>query len=178
MVCSTSTADALGISRNPSDGDYAGYYLPDGTGLIAHLEMLRARGAHYLLFPESSLWWLDKYPKFALHLRRHYPLVMEDREACAIFALERYSATDPDAWKVRLTQVVEDFSAEHGEEPSVLDWNTGLDLKQLLPNQAVFSPPVAGSELPYLEKTADVVVVRSSDEDVLTEARRFRGMWL
>jgi GT2 family glycosyltransferase len=155
-----------------SDGDYAGYYLPDGTGLIAHLETLRARGGQYLLLPESSLWWLDAYPKFALHLRRHYPLVMEDPDTCAIFALERYLATDPEAWKVRLAQVIEDFSAEHGEEPSVLDWNTAPNLKQLLPNQAVFSPPMAGSDLPYPEKTADVVVVGSSDDHVLIEARR------
>lgn len=155
-----------------SDGDYAGYYLPDGSGLIAHLEVLRARGGQFLLLPVSSLWWLDSYPKFAQHLHRHYPLVMEDPETCAIFALERYSTTDPASWKVRLTHVIEDYSAEHGEEPSVLDWDTGLDLKELLPNQAVFSPPATGSDLPYLENTADVVVVGSSDDHAVAEARR------
>ena len=155
-----------------SDERYAGYYLPDGTGLIAHLEVLRARGGEYLLFPESALWWLDSYPKFAQHLRRHYPLILNDPETCAIYSLERYTATDPSVWKVRLTGLIEDFLAEHGTEPSVLDWNTGLDLERLLPNQAVFSPPSARSDLPYIDGTADVAVVVSSDDSVLREARR------
>ena len=83
------------------DGGYAGYYLPDGGGLIAHLEVLRARGAEYLLFPRTSLWWLESYPKFAQHLHRHYPLVLDSPGECAVFALQRYSAGDPSAWKAR-----------------------------------------------------------------------------
>jgi GT2 family glycosyltransferase len=154
------------------DERYAGYYLPDGTGLIAHLEVLRARGAQYLLFPKSALWWLESYHKFARHLQRHYPLVLSDHETCAIYALERYSATDPSAWMSRIAGLVAEYVAEVGTEPSILDWSTGLGLKNLLPDQAVFSPPMPAGELPYLDRTVDIVVTFSSDDAATGEARR------
>jgi GT2 family glycosyltransferase len=154
------------------DGRYLGHYLPDGAGLIAHLEVLRARGAQYMLFPQSALWWLESYPKFARHLRRHYPLVLNEPKACAIFSLERYSLSDPSAWKARIIGLIEDYVTEFGTEPSVLDWNTGLELEALLPEQAVFGPPTSDPELPYLDKTTDIVVLFSSDDGADAEARR------
>jgi GT2 family glycosyltransferase len=155
-----------------SDGRYLGHYLPDGSGLIAHLEVMRARGAQYLLFPRSSLWWLDSYWKFARHVQRHYPLVLDEPNACAIYSLERSSSADPSAWRDRILGLVEDYVAEFGTEPSILDWNTGLRLGELLPEEAVFSPPTSDHELPYLDKTADIVVLFSSDERAAAEARR------
>ena len=155
-----------------SNARWAGYYLPDGSGLIAHLEYLRARGAEYLLFPQTALWWLDSYPKFAQHLRRHYPLVHHDPQICAVFALARYSADDPSAWKANLMRLVDEHIADVGTDPSVLDWDTGLELDALLPAQAVFSPPTATDELPYLDGTADVVVVTAPEDEQLAEARR------
>src|SRR5207249_1123656 len=51
-------------------GGYAGAYPASGAAAVAHLEALRARGADYLVIPDTSLWWLDHYPEFAAHLRR------------------------------------------------------------------------------------------------------------
>jgi glycosyltransferase involved in cell wall biosynthesis len=69
------------------DGVYAGYYPVDSAAAIAHLEALRGKGAQFLLFPSSALWWLDHYGDFRRHLENHYPVVLRKDEICLIFAL-------------------------------------------------------------------------------------------
>src|SRR4030095_15028243 len=39
------------------DGKYAGYYPADSAAAIAHLKELQKRGAHYLVLPQTALWW-------------------------------------------------------------------------------------------------------------------------
>jgi GT2 family glycosyltransferase len=158
-----------------ADGRYAGYYPPDGTAVIAHLEALRSHGADYLLFPKLALWWLDSYPKFLAHLHRHYPVVVDDSDKCLIFALERQKELPATVWRPRLLQLVEDYASEAGVDPAVLDWHTNLAIKELLPNQAVFSPPTEDTALPYLDGSVDIVVVSSPDATALREARRVAG---
>jgi GT2 family glycosyltransferase len=79
------------------DGTYAGHYPADSAGAIAHLEELRARGADYLLFPRTSLWWLEHYRDFGHHLESRYPAVMRDEDACVIFALSPSADAAPEA---------------------------------------------------------------------------------
>src|SRR5947207_15858862 len=43
------------------DGVYAGYHPADSAAAIAHLEGLRDRGAEFLAFPATALWWLEHY---------------------------------------------------------------------------------------------------------------------
>ena len=47
---------ALSATR---DGVYAGHHPPTAPRAIEALERLRAKGAGYLLFPQTALWWLD-----------------------------------------------------------------------------------------------------------------------
>jgi hypothetical protein len=54
------------------DGTYAGYYPSTSEIAIAHLEQLRARGASYLVLPDTALWWLEHYTGFRGHLDRFY----------------------------------------------------------------------------------------------------------
>ena len=68
------------------EGVYAGYYPADSAEAIAHLEELRARGAQFLLFPGTALWWLEKYEEFGRHLDSRYRRVSED-ETCVIYEL-------------------------------------------------------------------------------------------
>jgi tRNA (mo5U34)-methyltransferase len=77
------------------DGTYTGYYPADSIAAIAHLEDLRARGAHYLAFPEAAFWWLDHYNELADHLERHYPVVRQD-EHCLIFELRPAGSIPPE----------------------------------------------------------------------------------
>lgn len=57
--------------RDPG-GSYAGYKPATSADAIAHFESLRGQGAEFLVFPESSLWWLDFYSDFYQYLMRHY----------------------------------------------------------------------------------------------------------
>jgi GT2 family glycosyltransferase len=58
-----------------------------GAAAIDHLEELRDRGAEYLVFPVTGLWWLDRYPDFRKHLEERYETLIDEDDACLIFAL-------------------------------------------------------------------------------------------
>ncbi len=68
------------------DGTYTGYYPATGREAIEQLEALRARGAGFVLFPSTALWWLEHYAELGRHLAR-YPLVVRDAESCFVFDL-------------------------------------------------------------------------------------------
>jgi len=59
-------------------GKYAGHYPNDSSAAIAQLEALRIKGGRYLLFPRTSLWWLNHYAEFAEHLKKNHRLVVRD----------------------------------------------------------------------------------------------------
>jgi hypothetical protein len=69
------------------DGTYAGYYPADSAAAIAHLEGLRRKGAQFLLFPSTALWWLEHYPDFRRHLETRYRTVIRQDDTCLVFAL-------------------------------------------------------------------------------------------
>jgi glycosyltransferase involved in cell wall biosynthesis len=70
-----------------ADGVYAGHYPATSADAVAHLETLRARGAGFLLFPATALWWLEHYNELKAHLETHYRLVVDDPDACVIYDL-------------------------------------------------------------------------------------------
>ena len=45
------------------------------------------QGAQHLIFPGSSLWWLDHYPDFRRHLKQRYRAVLWRNGPCVIFEL-------------------------------------------------------------------------------------------
>src|SRR5262249_25023548 len=55
-----------------AEGAYAGHNLADSAEAILRLEELRDRGAEFLLFPATALWWLDHYEEFRRHLESRY----------------------------------------------------------------------------------------------------------
>ena len=63
-----------------------GGYPIDCETAVGHLEQLRRRGADYLVFPCSSLWWLDHYPGLLRHLEDSGDRVWQD-ERCVIYRL-------------------------------------------------------------------------------------------
>jgi len=68
-----------------AEGGYAGYYPSDSAEAVQHLEQLRARGARFVVFPKTSLWWLDHYTGLRSHLESEYDTVASE-DACRIFA--------------------------------------------------------------------------------------------
>ncbi|HET9482278.1 MAG TPA: hypothetical protein VFP98_11030 [Candidatus Polarisedimenticolia bacterium] len=69
-------------------GEYAGYHPENGPAAVAHLEELRAAGAGWLVVPCTAFWWLDYYGELGEHLKRHAQCVLDDGDACLIFAFE------------------------------------------------------------------------------------------
>jgi hypothetical protein len=68
-------------------GVYGGYHPPNGEVAVAHLEALRAKGADYLLIPQTALWWLEYYDELRQHLETRCRLVVRDHDACLIYSL-------------------------------------------------------------------------------------------
>lgn len=69
-----------------AQGVWAGHYPADSAAAIAHVEDLRRRGAGYIVFPVTSLWWLEHYAGLAAHLDREYRLVRSG-EPCTMYEL-------------------------------------------------------------------------------------------
>jgi hypothetical protein len=69
-------------------GVYAGHHPADSKTAIAHLRMLCSRGARYLVFPQTALWWLDHYREFNAHLLQDHRCVFRDERTCVIYALK------------------------------------------------------------------------------------------
>jgi GT2 family glycosyltransferase len=75
------------------NGTYAGHHPADSTAAIAELESLRVAGrGKYLLIPATEFWWLEHYCQFGDHLRDNYSIVLEEKDACIIFALSKVGA--------------------------------------------------------------------------------------
>jgi glycosyltransferase involved in cell wall biosynthesis len=72
-------------------GVYAGCHPADSNAAIAELEAVRARGAAFLLFPGTSLWWLEHYDGLRRHLDERYRCLVSDPR-CAIFDLRQQAA--------------------------------------------------------------------------------------
>ncbi len=70
-------------------GEYAGHYPVDSAAAIVHLEALRARGADYLVFPSTAIWWLDHYAGFNEHLEGRYQVVVREEDTGIIFSLRQ-----------------------------------------------------------------------------------------
>jgi hypothetical protein len=135
-------------------GAYLGFPPPSGRSAIIQLEAARMDRAEYLLLPRSNFWWLNKYRELTSHLERLYRLELRDKEV-AIWALN-----EPGPWRL-VNDLLSDLRACLGREPIILDWDSEADMARLLPFCSVFSPPAEEVGLPYLDGTADVVVIGS-----------------
>jgi hypothetical protein len=79
------------------DGRYAGHYPADSDDAVRQLELLRDRGASYLVFPATSMWWLDHYPDLSRHLESRYTSLVRDEDTCAIYDLTGGSSGSSEA---------------------------------------------------------------------------------
>jgi GT2 family glycosyltransferase len=70
-----------------ADGVWAGHHPRDSREAIAHLKDLESRGAEYLLFPKTGLWWLDHYDGLRDYLEQHGQTIARELDACVIYGL-------------------------------------------------------------------------------------------
>ena len=151
-------------------GAYAGGHPATSLSAIAHLELLRARGADYFLLPSDCFWWLEHYGDLRRHLGAHYRQVIWESDACALFDLR----SPTEATTRRRAEAVEVASAVRyalGRSPTVLDWGTGLDLAIALPMVQVSGQSVNG-RLPYPDESVDIVALASKRPGAADEAER------
>ena len=69
-------------------GVYVGYHPRDSAAAITALESAIEQGHEYLLFPGTSLWWLDHYAGLRTHLDARYPRLWSDRQ-CVLYDVRR-----------------------------------------------------------------------------------------
>ena len=153
-------------------GGFLGYYPPDGTAVIAQLETLRSLDVSHLAFPPSALWWFDAYPRFAAYLERRYEIVGDAPEAGRVVRIEERRNPDSTEPLQVIRRLIDRHVANGSTALSLLDFDSGLELSERFPEEAVFSPPSDGSALPYLDDSVDIVVVGGHSGARLKEARR------
>lgn len=69
------------------DGVYAGHHPASGADAVAQLEVLRSRGAGFLLFPDWAMWWLDHYADLRSHLEDKYAVIAYEKGAGLVYSL-------------------------------------------------------------------------------------------
>lgn len=160
------------LPRTP-EGQWSPGLPVDSAEAIADIERVITEGADYFALPSPYRWWLEHYTGLAHHLGRHAVTVLDDPELGWVWDLgaEPVTAVGEDRWS--LSAVIAEATARLGGiDPTILDWDTGLDLAAQLPELVVFSPPVPAERLPYLAGTVDLIVVRDADGPRLAEAHR------
>lgn len=70
-----------------ADGVYAGHHPASSSAAIEALERLRAKGAAYLVVPQTAFWWFEHYADFKRHLDNRFQAVARDDRSCVIYAL-------------------------------------------------------------------------------------------
>jgi hypothetical protein len=50
----------------------------DDASAMNELESLRRRGASFIVFVSVAFWWLEYYREFGAHLRRSFPVLLEN----------------------------------------------------------------------------------------------------
>jgi GT2 family glycosyltransferase len=178
LVVSKGDDELLNLGGRPAwnfpqdrEGNYPGFPPADSGSAVIQLEALRAKGAQYLIFPATAIWWLDHYCGFKKHLDRNYRLVVRHEDVCVIYSLcEAPSDVQSGAG---LEALIQEYVSRYGRQPAILDWGTNLKLAESFPTCAVFSPPAAtGDALPYFDHTVDFVALASADAARVAEARR------
>lgn len=154
------------------DGGELGGWGFDGDEAVAQLEALRGTGASYFLVPQTASWWLERSAKLRQHLARRYPVVVAREDVCTIYGLRAVQPARRSSWLLEFESLMGEYRERFGLDPAILDWETGLGLRALFPQLAIFSPPTLGAVLPYLDHSVDLVAVRPGDAAQLVEARR------
>jgi GT2 family glycosyltransferase/glycosyltransferase involved in cell wall biosynthesis len=124
------------------------------------------------VLPQPSFWWLNHYAGFRRHLEERYRLIVRANDTAAIWSLAQKPKAGARNLTAQFAEVIAEFQARRERDPVILDWQTGSDLKKSFPQLTIFQPTAEKNSLPYLDRTADLVVVAVNQPAHLAEARR------
>lgn len=163
----------LGLSSRPAipfprpTGAFVERDFTHGASAIANLEARRAQGSRFLLVPELARLWLEDLTSFHEHLAARYELVADEEGAGLLFDVGTPRVDD--AVSATLVDALDGILDGERYAP-VLDW-TAFGLGSHAKDRGIFAaPPDTDGELPYLDRSIDVVVV--DDPEHVAEARR------
>ncbi len=131
-----------------NDGRYAGYYPSDGADAIEQLEELRKRGADYIVFPATSMWWLDHYPELGAHLETNYGSVLRD-DTCTIYDLganQHPDGADAPAQPPAGVSIGDAGKEDPGPPPVADPGQLAAFLDAILPDEAIVGIVSGGDE--------------------------------
>ena len=94
-------------------GSYAGHHPASSVEAIVHLRHLFSQGARYLVFPETSAWWLSHYRELADLLESAHELTLSRDGVCIIYQLRESEAFDAFAAMDISTAVSTDGADSH-----------------------------------------------------------------
>lgn len=79
--------DGLHVEHFPQgdDGEHLDWHPADGADVRRRLVAQQARGSHYLVLPNTSLWWLEHYDGLSSYLEEHYRLAVREDDTCLIW---------------------------------------------------------------------------------------------
>lgn len=158
-------------------GGYAGFYPQDGTAAIAHLEWVRSTGVEFLVFPHTSEWWLNSYPKLRSHLERTCRVADSEPEVGVVYDLRTREHGSGNAWQ-QVADLLDAWEDHLGYAPALLDWESGADLSGRLPGRSVFMAPRGTKTLPYVDRTVELVAVKEGHAQREAEALRVAQLTL
>lgn len=75
--------------------EYLGYYPGGSEEAVTRLKDLQRRGADFILFPETSRWWLDYYGGFRAYLEGQAEIWIDEPGVLVAFHLLTPEGTDP-----------------------------------------------------------------------------------
>ena len=134
-------------------------------------------GHQYLLFPGTSLWWLDHYDGFRAHLDARYPRLWSDRQ-CVLYDVRRPGAPAVRRMStVLVASVIATKCRNGGNARAVLNWVHGL---RKLGVQAYYVEQIAsqhciddrGQTVPFAESANVAYFEHVMREAGLTGTRR------
>lgn len=153
------------------NGGYAGFYPQDGTAAIAHLEWVRSTGVEFLVFPQTSEWWLDAYPRLRSHLECTCRVADREPEVGVVYDLRSRVRGEGNGWH-QVGDLLDAWEDHLGFAPALLDWESGADFTERLPGRSVFKAPAGTKTLPYVDRTVELVAVKKGNALREAEARR------
>jgi hypothetical protein len=137
------------------DGRYAGHYPADSDDAVRQLELLRDRGASYLVFPATSMWWLDHYPDLSRHLDSRYTTLVKDEDTCAIYDLSGSGSAGAE-FGVRSSEFGGSAQTPTPAAPDIRSAQLAAFLDNLLPEDAKVVVATCGEEGAEALRSANV----------------------
>ncbi len=146
------------VPRAP-DGERASDPPRNVISAVAHIESLRAAQVDMLLAPDPCL-WLTAVPGLVGYLDDRYERIGRPGVA---FLWDVRSPRPATAGRTEgVGDALERMRQGNSSEPSVLDWDSGIDLRRMAPSVTVFSPrTTTGRTLDYADDSIDAVIYRA-----------------